>query len=568
MKTWKRIFVIMLCIILSISCFAVSASAASVASASLYCNYYAPGAEYSQSFKLNVSQSSPTASSSVSINRVKPYTIQVVFPSSGTMNLSFNAGALITSASGDVLDSWSVSGGICNLVCSSDRAGSFLINFSASAFAAVSTVNFSMSFSSSSSGGSSGSGGSGSPSGSGSGAGSDSVSATFNYYWGYEPGQPDAVYYSGSSVLSIEDSGSVITPPTDVSFRPNAFKAMSIDFTFPSAGTIVFTFSPGSNIIGASGADSFEVNSSDSCAIVVTASGADTKTVTFTRSSANTGYITTTSVGISFSFSSGSYGDDSGSGSLGPDSGGWTGESLKESSYAGGQWKINSTYIGDYILNITIGEASYPCTYWSAACLSMICHDSWSWKWDDAEQDIIFTVPNEAQGSALDMFYRVLVWSYYWNYKLWSNDVSGSWYGTMSSQFMYLNYRVNQILQVLANDKDLEIKSATEEQRGWVENYFKGSSGNYADSDEFNSMTTSQSAFEDFFSGVDSSYDIPNSFDTLNDNGFSFWCQAVADDLNGASIPAVMSDDALSWEQQVSDYYSGHYSAILGDSDG
>ena len=153
------------------------------------------------------------------------------------------------------------------------------------------------------------------------------------------------------------------------------------------------------------------------------------------------------------------------------------------------------------------------------------------------------------------MIYRTSVYNYFYASKLWSNDVSGSWYGSISSSFSYLNYRVNQILEVLANDEDLAIKDATTPERDWVKNYFNGS-GDKADSSKYDKLNNTGSAFKDAFSGAPDS-SIADGFTAVNDN--------VSNDINGVSSSAASRAPVyVPPDQRIVDAYSENWNQIVG----
>lgn len=191
-------------------------------------------------------------------------------------------------------------------------------------------------------------------------------------------------------------------------------------------------------------------------------------------------------------------------------------------------------------------------------------YNGYKWKIDPLTGDIVFDANNGARsGSWLDMVFRYLTYDYYWGTRLWSNDVSGSWYGSISDSFAYLNFRVNQIFDVLANDQDLEIKNATDEERTWVQNYFTGS-GDKADSSKYDDLNNTGSAFKDAFAGAPDS-SIADGFTAVNDNGYDFWSQEVSNDINGVSSSATSRAPAyVPAEQRIVDAYSDNWEQIVG----
>lgn len=194
--------------------------------------------------------------------------------------------------------------------------------------------------------------------------------------------------------------------------------------------------------------------------------------------------------------------------------------------------------------------------------------NGYKWKIDPLTKDIVFYGYDGGMakaGSWLDMIFRYLTYDYYWGTRLWSNDVSGSWFGSISDSFAYLNYRVNQILSVLANDEDLAIKDATTSERDWVKNYFNGS-GDKADSDKYDKLNGTGSAFKDAFAGVPDS-SIADGFTAVNDNGYEFWSQGVSDDINGNGASSSGASRAPAYvppEQRIVDAYSENWAQIVG----
>ena len=191
-----------------------------------------------------------------------------------------------------------------------------------------------------------------------------------------------------------------------------------------------------------------------------------------------------------------------------------------------------------------------------------IAYNGWSWK--IVNGSIVFN-SGAAAGSWLDMIFRYSTYDYYWGSRLWSNDVSGSWFGAISDNFSYLNFRVNQILDVLANDEDLAIKDATTPEREWVKGYFSGS-GDKADSDKYDKLNNTGSAFKDAFAGAPDS-SIADGFTAVNDNGYEFWSQGVSDDINGNSSSSSGASRAPAYvppEQRIVDAYSENWAQIVG----
>lgn len=246
---------------------------------------------------------------------------------------------------------------------------------------------------------------------------------------------------------------------------------------------------------------------------------------------------------------------------------GWTGKTLFTLRFVEGQhWYINGTGDGRVgHLDVVVGttEAEMPGYYARTSMLAVLTYQKWKWSIDKKTGLPAFSVMAEQQGSWADMLYRTSVYNYFWGSKLWSNDVSGSWYGSISSDFSYLNFRVNQILDVLANDEDLVIKDATTPERNWVKDYFSGS-GDKADSSKYDDLNDTGSAFKDAFAGAPDS-SIADGFTAVNDNGYDFWSQEVSNDINGVSSSGTIRAPAyVPPEQRIVDAYSENWAQIVG----
>lgn len=248
---------------------------------------------------------------------------------------------------------------------------------------------------------------------------------------------------------------------------------------------------------------------------------------------------------------------------------GWTGETLFTLRFLEQEhWYINGTGDGRVgYLDVVVGttEAELPGYYARTKMLAALTYQKWKWSIDPQTGLPKFSVLAEQQGSWADMIYRTSVYNYFWGNKLWKNDVSGSWYGSISSDFSYLNFRVNQILDVLANDEDLAIKDATTPERDWVKGYFSGS-GDKADSDKYDKLNNTGSAFKDAFAGAPDS-SIADGFTAVNDNGYEFWSQGVSDDINGNSASSSGASRAPAYvppEQRIVDAYSENWAQIVG----
>lgn len=209
------------------------------------------------------------------------------------------------------------------------------------------------------------------------------------------------------------------------------------------------------------------------------------------------------------------------------------------------------------------GEGTLRGDVVNSKMLASLTWNKWKWSVDSNTGLPKFEVDSWSQGSWADMIYRTSVYNYFYASKLWSNDVSGSWYGSISTSFSYLNYRVNQILEVLANDEDLAIKDATTPERDWVKNYFNGS-GDKADSDKYNSLNSDGQALKDFLTPSESA-SMSDALSAVESQGYSFWSENVYQDINQVSSTATIGlDDDVPWEEQINDLYSEHIASIWG----
>ena len=209
------------------------------------------------------------------------------------------------------------------------------------------------------------------------------------------------------------------------------------------------------------------------------------------------------------------------------------------------------------------GEGTLRGDVVNSKMLASLTWNKWKWSVDSNTGLPKFEVDSWSQGSWADMIYRTSVYNYFYASKLWSNDVSGSWYGSISTSFSYLNYRVNQILEVLANDEDLAIKDATTPEREWVKNYFNGS-GDKADSDKYNSLNSDGQALKDFLTPSESA-SMSDALSAVESQGYSFWSENVYQDINQVSSTATIGlDDDVPWEEQINDLYFEHIASIWG----
>ena len=243
----------------------------------------------------------------------------------------------------------------------------------------------------------------------------------------------------------------------------------------------------------------------------------------------------------------------------------------RDASVSASRWKTYNDYIGIWETVMTLtnqGETGSALTgesdadAISADVLASLGYNGYSWEVVNGQ--IVFK-SGASGGSWLDMIFRYSTYDYYWGSRLWSNDVSGSWFGAISDNFSYLNFRVNQILDVLANDEDLAIKDATTAEREWVKDYFSGSADK-ADSDKYDKLNNTGSAFKDVFAGAPDS-SIADGFTSVNDNAYEFWSQRVSDDINGNSVfssGVSRSPAFVPPEQRIVDAYSDNWSQIVG----
>lgn len=245
----------------------------------------------------------------------------------------------------------------------------------------------------------------------------------------------------------------------------------------------------------------------------------------------------------------------------------------RDASVSLSRWTTYNEYIGIWETVMTLtnqGESGSALTgecdadSISADVLASLGYNGYSWEVVNGQ--IVFK-SGAAGGSWLDMIFRYSTYDYYWGSRLWSNDVSGSWFGAISDNFSYLNFRVNQILDVLANDEDLAIKDATTSEREWVKDYFSGS-GDKADSDKYNSLNSDGQALKDFLTPSESA-SMSDALSAVESQGYSFWSENVYQDINQvSSTPTVGLGDDVPWEEQIHDLYSDHVALIGGAFDG
>lgn len=245
----------------------------------------------------------------------------------------------------------------------------------------------------------------------------------------------------------------------------------------------------------------------------------------------------------------------------------------RDASVSVSRWKTYNEYIGIWETVMTLtnqGESGSSLTgesdadSISADVLASLGYNGYSWK--VVNDQIVFN-SGAAGGSWLDMIFRYSTYDYYWTSRLWADDVSGSWFGAISDNFSYLNFRVKQILDVLANDEDLAIKDATTSEREWVKDYFSGT-GDKADSSKYNSLNSDGHALKDFLTPSESA-SMSDALSAVESQGYSFWSEYVFQDINQVSSTSTVGlGDDVPWEEQINDLYSEHVALIGGAFDG
>ena len=336
-------------------------------------------------------------------------------------------------------------------------------------------------------------------------------------------------------------------------------------------GTTIFEISPVTS--------GFSASTSTSGASVSYPISGSTATVTVVRSSSSSnelvdvsfdsGFVSSTSASASgYSFSS--------SGST-PDPDPVTPPSHTMQGMQNGQrwvlydrseWKTYNQYIGFYntiatgkntLTDGTNVDVEKDLGWVSIDTLAELGYNAYSWTIDPETKALKFS-SGALSSSWLDMIWKYQTYNFYWGLQLMTNQTDGSsWFDMISTDFSYLNYRVNQLFEVLSNDEDLEIKNATDEERNWVQDYFTGS-GDKADSSKYDDLNNTGSAFKDVFEGAPDT-SIADGFTAVNDNGYSFWSQEVSNDINGSGSVSTFSLDP---SQQIVDAYSDNWEQIVG----
>lgn len=354
-----------------------------------------------------------------------------------------------------------------------------------------------------------------------------------------------------------------------------SFTSGSVSVDNSASSTTVFQLSPVSaNFSASTSSKGFSISSSVSngVASISVVSSADRSSnicgIDFSGSGVTITLSTFSASGYSYTSSGGSLPEPdnpfSGTGSMF----GWTGKTifgLQTNSME--KWFIDgsgSDRVGHLDATYNYGDAVSVPGYWVMQnMVASLTVQKWQWQIKPETGLPAFNVAENYKGTWSDMIYRTSVYNYFWGNKLWKNDVSGSWYGSISSDFSYLNFRVNQILDVLANDEDLAIKDATTPEREWVKDYFSGS-GDKADSSKYNSLNSDGQALKDFLTPSESA-SMSDALAAVESQGYSFWSESVYQDINQTSSPATTNlGDDVPWEEQINDLYSEHVASIWG----
>lgn len=348
----------------------------------------------------------------------------------------------------------------------------------------------------------------------------------------------------------------------------------SISIVFPEAGTVTLAFNPSQKVTNVSNCKSWSL-SDDKLICGVTVESSEAGTVNCTVTTSGFQYAASCSISGSFHSSAEPGPDDpanDGTGSMN----GWTGLKLLDVENGGTQWVIYNAEIGQLISLVSLGEASYQTDFWIAKMLSHFGYSSWKWKYNEETGKIDFELPEMAQGSWMDMIYRFMTYDYWWNSKLWSGNVAGSWYGNLSGMLTQslgtLNATVKQIQDVLSNDKDLAIKNATENERQWIQDYFEGNSDYKVDEAKIQDFSDTGDEFSAFLAGGGSS-SLSDFWSAINEDGSFynlFWTTFMYQSLNfGALYPSAKriapNYSVPSFIQNQNEVIS---SALAGDYDG
>lgn len=310
----------------------------------------------------------------------------------------------------------------------------------------------------------------------------------------------------------------------------------SISIVFPEAGTVTLAFNPAQKVTNVSNCKSWSLSDDKLiCGVTVESSEAGTVNCTVTTSGFN--FAASCSISGSFHSSAEPGPDDpanDGTGSMN----GWTGLKLLDVENGGTQWVIYNAEIGQLISLVSLGEASYQTDFWIAKMLSHFGYSSWKWKYNEETGKIDFELPEMAHGSWMDMIYRFMTYDYWWDSKLWSGNVAGSWYGNLSGMLTQslgtLNATVKQIQDVLSNDKDLAIKNATENERQWIQDYYEGNSDYKVDEAKIQDFSDTGDEFSAFLAGGET-FSLSTFWFLVNgqDEGYlDFWTNYISDMIN------------------------------------
>lgn len=376
--------------------------------------------------------------------------------------------------------------------------------------------------------------------------------------------------YSDGARASFAMSDSNPSASASASEVCRGVRFTNITASFP-AGTLTIDFSEFSSVPSFSTSTAGASVSVSGSSLIITSDGS-AQPILLTSSSS---YTPAVSPANAFSLSSSFVASSGGGGSGGgeeytpgySDMNGFHG--VRQALSTATEWSTYNQYIGvqDVVMELTnkgvsgsaiTGESTSD--FITADVMAGIGFNGWSWKIEDGTIKFSSGAPG---GSWLDMIFRYLTYDYFWTDRLWSNSVSGSWYGAISDNFAYLNFRVNQILDVLANDEDLAIKDATTSEREWVKGYFTGS-GDKADSSKYNSLNSDGQALKDFLTPSESA-SMSDALAAVESQGYSFWSESVYQDINQTSSTATTNlGDDVPWEEQINDLYSEHVASIWG----
>lgn len=242
--------------------------------------------------------------------------------------------------------------------------------------------------------------------------------------------------------------------------------------------------------------------------------------------------------------------------------------------YSTHKWETFNQYVGFYNTiatgKFTLSDGSTSDVErdigWIAIdSLAALGFNAYSWKIDEQTKSLKFS-SGAFSSTWLDMIWKYQTYNFYWGLQLMTGQTDGnSWFDRVSTDFAYLNYRVNQLFEVLSNDEDLDIKNTTTPERDWVKDYFSGS-GDKADAGKYDKLNNTGSAFKDAFAGAPDS-SIADGFTAVNDNGYEFWSQSVSDDINGNNASSSGASRAPAYvppEQRIVDAYSENWAQIVG----